>query len=88
MFTLEFWKAALERAIKTFAQTLVVLLGANAVDVLHLDWIPLLSLSVGAALVSVLTSIASGKFSGQPGPSLTNAEVLPTPAVPDSGEIA
>ena len=84
MFTLLFWKAALERAVKTFAQTLVALLGANAVDVLHLDWMPLLSISVGAALVSVLTSIGSDWVSKDAGPSLTNAEVLPEPVDPDT----
>lgn len=88
MFTKEFWKAAAERAIKTFAQTLVVLLGADAVDVLTLDWIHLGSLSLGAALVSVLTSIGSAAVSKQPGPSLTDAEILPFPQPVDEGQIA
>lgn len=54
-----FWKDAAERAIKTFAQALVALLGAGAVDVLQVNWGDRLSVSVGAALISVLTSIAS-----------------------------
>ena len=54
-----FWYDALERAIKTFAQTLVALLGAGAIDVLQVDWGQRLSVSAGAALVSVLTSIAT-----------------------------
>lgn len=77
MFTTAFWKAAAERAVKTFAQTLVVLLGAGAVDVLSIDWVKALSLSAGAALVSVLTSIGSDWVSKADGPSLTDAEVLP-----------
>lgn len=79
MFTLPFWKAAAERAIKTFAQTLVVVLGADAVDILAVDWPQALSLAAGAALVSVLTSIGSDWATQSSGPSLTNAEVLPDP---------
>lgn len=48
-----------ERAVKTVAQTAVALLGAGAVNVLDLDWVTLASVSAGAGLVSVLTSIAS-----------------------------
>lgn len=76
MFTVPFWKAAAERAVKTFAQTLVVLLGASAVDILAVDWPQALSLAAGAAVVSVLTSIASDAATAQDGPSLTDAEVL------------
>lgn len=76
MFTVPFWKAAAERAVKTFAQTLVVLLGASAVDILAVDWPQALSLAAGAAVVSVLTSIASDAVTAQDGPSLTDAEVL------------
>lgn len=54
-----FVEDAIERAVKTFAQTLVSLLGAGAVDILHINWGQRLSVSAGAALVSVLTSIAS-----------------------------
>jgi hypothetical protein len=54
-----FWADTAERAVKTFAQTLVALLGAGAVDILHIDWGQRLSVSAGAMLVSVLTSIAS-----------------------------
>lgn len=76
MFSKAFWKAAAERAVKTAAQTAVVLLGADMVDVLSLDWVNIASLSAGAALVSVLTSIASDAVTAQDGPSLTDAEVL------------
>ena len=54
-----FWQDATERAIKTLAQTLVALLGAGAVDILVVNWGQRFSVSAGAALVSVLTSIAS-----------------------------
>lgn len=54
-----FWADTAERAIKTFAQTLVALLGAGAVDILTVGWGQMLSVSAGASLVSILTSIAS-----------------------------
>ena len=57
-----FVKDLLERAVKTAAQTALTLFGANAVDVLHVDWQTVLGLGGGAALVSVLTSLASLKF--------------------------
>lgn len=73
-----FLRALLERAIKTFAQTLVALLGATAVDVMSVGWVQLLSVAAGAALVSVLTSIASSGFGSTNGPSLAGEE-LPVP---------
>lgn len=59
MFTITWFKDAAERAIKTAAQTALATLGLDAVSVLALDWAQLASLAGGAALVSVLTSIAS-----------------------------
>jgi len=68
-----FWAAVAERAVKTAAQTLAVTLGAGAFDVLTVPWQAALSMSAGAAVVSVLTSIASAGMTGG-GPSLNNAE--------------
>ena len=75
MFTVAFIKAAVERAVKTFAQTLVALLGVNATGVLDVDWTGALSAGALAALVSLLTSIGSDALTGS-GPSLTNTEVV------------
>ena len=74
MFTRSFVIAAGERALKTFAQTALSILGAEAVDLLAADWVGVLSVAAGAAVVSLLTSIVSGRY-GYPGPSLTS-EVL------------
>lgn len=72
---IDFAKATAERAVKTFAQSGVALLTANATGLLDVDWVQLASVSGLAAVVSVLTSIASAPFGGD-GPSLTKAETL------------
>ncbi len=51
-------KAALIRAVKTFAQTMVALIGTGAVGFTDLDWLKILSVSGVAALLSLLTSVA------------------------------
>ena len=62
MFTKQFWKDAAERAVKTAAQAAVVVVGADVANVFELDWNEMAGLSIGAALLSVLTSIASEPF--------------------------
>lgn len=74
MWTADFWKATLERAIKTFAQAVVALFGAGAVGLFDADWTGALSVGGMAAVVSVLTSVGSAAATGG-GPSLTNSEV-------------
>ena len=59
MWTLDFWKDTAERAVKTFAQAVVALLTAGATTILDVDWTQAASVGGLAALVSVLTSIAS-----------------------------
>lgn len=51
-------KAALVRAIKTVAQTAVALLGTHTVGILEVDWLSVLSASLMAGVLSLLTSIA------------------------------
>lgn len=50
--------AALTRAIKTFAQTAVSLIGTGAVGFTDLDWVQIASVAGVAAVVSLLTSVA------------------------------
>lgn len=60
MFTSIFWKDALERAIKTFAQSAVAVLTAGATGIMDANWMNALSVAGLAVVVSLLTSIASG----------------------------
>jgi hypothetical protein len=70
MFTKRFWVSASERAIKTFAQTFLAMAGAQAFNVVTADWLSLLSVSVGAAVLSYLTSIVSAEIGDRGTPSL------------------
>jgi hypothetical protein len=60
ILSIEFWKDyAGERAIKTFAQTAIATLGGGSIGLLAVDWAGLFSVSAGAALLSILTSIVT-----------------------------
>jgi hypothetical protein len=78
MWTLAFWKAAFERAVKTFAQALVAVMTADGFGLLDADWPARLSAAGLAALLSLLTSIGSAG-AGNPGPSLSTEAVEPRP---------
>lgn len=56
-----FWSAVAERAIKTAAQTLLAALTMSSapVNALHANWGADLGLALGAALLSVLSSLTS-----------------------------
>lgn len=64
ILTPSFWREAAVRAVKTFAQTLAALLVADGTDLLSTAWSDRLSVSAMAALVSVLTTVASGVTTG------------------------
>jgi hypothetical protein len=74
MFTAYFWKSTLERAIKSFAQSLLAVLGVGQVGVLDVAWTTALSAAAMAGLLSVLTSIASSKIGTRDDPSLVKAD--------------
>ena len=62
IWTVAFWKGAGERAIKTFFQTFVALIGTSAVILQDVDWLFILSGSVLAAVLSIATSIGNANF--------------------------
>jgi len=70
IYTTRFWRSASERAIKTWAQSLVALLGAGSVNVLTVGWPEAFGVSVGAGVLSLLTSIASVQVTKHDDPSL------------------
>lgn len=71
MFTRKFWDNALERAIKTAAQTAVaLLLVSSTTGVLDVDWAQTASVAGLAAIVSILTSVAGRDIGKHGDPSL------------------
>ena len=70
-----FWTATAERAIKTAAQSVITLIGTDAVGILALDWAQILSVTATMTLLSVLTSVASGPI-GEPGPGMMSGEII------------
>lgn len=69
MFDKKFLEATAERAIKTFVQTLLAVLGTDAAGVLTADLAVAAQVAASAALLSVLTSFSSAG-AGKNGPSL------------------
>ena len=63
MFTKEFAMDAAERAIKTFCQFIMALVGivapANGMDLLTLNWAQILLAASAGAFLSIVFSIAS-----------------------------
>lgn len=78
MFTREFWKRALERAVKTAAQSVVLALGvglaatgaAPQVNAWLVQWSTVAGFAVGGFVLSVATSLASVKVGPADDPSV------------------
>lgn len=66
MFTRNFWKQSAERAVKTSAQSLLGLWALDGFNVLNADWGLAGGTALGAAVLSVLTSIVTSGL-GEPG---------------------
>jgi Putative lactococcus lactis phage r1t holin len=78
-----FWRKTAERAVKTFAQTLLAAAGgllANGFD--GVPWAEATEIGAGAALLSVLTSVASYNVGEVGSPSALPAR--PSPPAPAS----
>lgn len=54
-----FWVNALDRMVSTFAQALIAALGAEATGIIDAQWKAALSIAAMAAILSLLTSVAS-----------------------------
>lgn len=78
LYSLAFWRDATERALKTAAQSAVIALGGDAFNVWAVDWSGVSGVSLGGAVLSVLTSVASAGIANRGTASLTKA-VEPAP---------
>lgn len=76
----DYWKATGERALKTFFQVLLAVIGTDALGALSADWQQALSVAGMSALLSVLTSLAGVK-AGPAGPSLAGETTKPETVV-------
>lgn len=59
MFNLNFWSYAGERAIKTVSQAALAFIGTGSIGLFEIDWVSMLSVSLGAGFLSILTSVVS-----------------------------
>jgi hypothetical protein len=71
--------AVLERAVKTAAQSALLVLGADQINALNAQWVDVGGFAAGGFVLSVLTSLATSGFGGN-GPSATT-EVVEKPTV-------
>lgn len=57
MFTKEFWKAALIRAIRTFAESMLAYIGTGAAVLGDVNWLAALSAGAFGAVIAILIAL-------------------------------
>ena len=63
MNTWKFWRGAIERAVKTFAQSLIAVITAvQGFSLYEADWPAMVATAGSATLLSLLSSIASSQI--------------------------
>lgn len=74
MLTKSFWTSALERAVKTAAQVLLVTFFAadQAANAWEMDWADMGGVALAGAILSILTSLVSAPFGDKGDPSLVS----------------
>lgn len=76
MWTWLFWKQALERAVKTFAQAAIALLtGDKVFGILDADWTMVGQVAALALVLSILSSLVSAPI----GPDKESPSLVDTP---------
>ena len=74
MFTARFVRESVERAVKTAAQSAILVIGADQINALSADWGNVAGFALGGFVLSVLTSLASRNVGADRGsPSLVDA---------------
>ena len=60
MFTKQFWKATLIRAIRTFAESMLAFIGTGAIVLKDVDWLAALSAGGLGFVIAILMALATG----------------------------
>jgi Putative lactococcus lactis phage r1t holin len=79
MFSLKFWQAALERAVKSAAQGVALAFFASdsgPANLFSLDWGNALGFALGAAVLSLLTSIGASGIGDKGTPAAFGPETV------------
>lgn len=84
MWTAQFWRQVAERAVKTFAQSVVAGLGVGWIGIVEVPWGALLDAGGLAALLSVLTSVVSGTVDNESVPTASLVSIKPAGTPPQS----
>lgn len=74
MFTKAFWRATAERAISTGAQSALLVIAADQINVIAVDWLTVGGFAAGGAALTVIKALAVGYKDGNP--SAVNAETV------------
>lgn len=69
MFTRQFWRQAIERAVKTGAQTFLTYVGADKLNVLAFEWSTAGGFAAGGVVLSIAFSLVSEPFGPEKSPS-------------------
>lgn len=73
IYSIQFWKDATERAVKTAAQTAATAFGGDVFHVWSADWKAIAGAAVGGLFLSYLTSLGSSGIGDTGSPSLVGA---------------
>jgi hypothetical protein len=82
LFTAAFWRATIQRVLRSFAASLGGLLTADGTGILNARWTDQLSAAGMAALITLLLCVAGGTVTKGAGPAWGAAEVTSPPAPP------
>ena len=58
LFTWDFWKAALIRAVRTFAESMLAYIGTGAIVLKDVDWLAALSAGGLGFVIAILLALA------------------------------
>ena len=78
IFTRNFWKASTERAVRTAAQSAILVIGADQFNVITVDWAEIGGFALGGAVLAYLTALGASQLGQDGGPAVTDAETIST----------